>query len=81
MFMKFEQNLWVRFDVFWDDILMVRNIVVSKFAFFDYFNRFLSNRWPHIDPTSTLHRPYQNNQNEEEKKKNNQKEEVEEGKQ
>ena len=44
MFVKFEQNLWVRFDVFWDDILMVRNIVVSKFAFFDYFNRFLSNR-------------------------------------
>ena len=36
---------------------------------------------PHIDPTSTLHRPYQNNQNEERKKKTNQNEELEEGKQ
>ena len=40
----------------------------GQLAFFDYFNRFLSNRRTHIDPTSTLHRPYQNNQNEEEKK-------------
>ena len=45
------------------------NIVKKgQLAFFDYFNKFLSNRRPHIDPTSTLHRPYQNNQNEEEKK-------------